>query len=94
MLYLIGYWVSGVVAGIGAVIYVVGILPYTCCYNLDDWNKLLLEYLKELNRGQSRFDDMLGRLYTIFLWPLKVTWLLCDVIPNVVSMYDAQFKNV
>lgn len=93
MLYLVGYLVSGAVTFVGVVIYIVCVLPYTCCYDMDDWNEFFLRYMKELSGDQSRFEDLLGWMYLIFLWPLKMTWLLCDIIPNAVSMYETQFKK-
>ena len=90
MLYLVWYLVAGVVAVIGTVFYGMVILPYACGYELEDW----MDYFMEcLDTDQSKLENCIGVALTVFLWPLKITWLLCDAIPEMSNNYEAQFEE-
>ena len=90
MLWMVGYLVAGIVAIIATAIYVVVVIPYTCGYEFEDWTDFFLEYFEV---DQSKLENCIGIVLTMILWPIKIVWMLCDVIPTSVNTYDAQFEE-
>ena len=90
MLWVVGYLVSGIVAVIFMAIYIMVILPHVCGYVIDDWMDFCLEYLK---CDQSKLENCIGTVLTMILWPLKIVWISCELIPAMLDAYEAQFEK-
>ncbi len=91
MLWMVGYLVAGIVAVVVTVVYSMVIVPYVCGYETEDWMDFFLEYLEN---DQSKLDNCIGASLTMFLWPLKIVWFLCDIVPAMLDAYDARLENV
>ena len=93
MFWLVGYELAGVVAIIIMALYITVVLPYVCGYELDDWLDYVNEYLDADQFKQSKLEDCIGVALTLFLWPLKIMWLLCKFVPDMLNTYEAQFQE-
>lgn len=90
MLWMVGYVAFGFIAIVMTVIYGMVILPYICGYETEDWMDFFTKYLED---DQSIVEDCVGVVKTMFLWPLKIVWLVHDVIPDMINTYEARFKE-
>ena len=93
LLWMTGYLVAGAAAIICFAVYSIAILPFVCKYEADEWCEFFVGFLEGYASLQSKLDNCSGWLYTIFLWPLKIIWLFCHIIPHAVNMYEAQFEK-
>lgn len=91
MLGMVGYLASSFVAIFVAVVYIMFVLPYRCGYEIGDWIDFCLEYV---NVDQSKLENCIWTVVTMFLWPLKIVWIFCELIPAMLNAYDAQFEKV
>ena len=90
--YLLGYVITGFIAIFGWVAWFLVATPVRNEYDLDHWldhsTEALHEVLDELIGPQTRMEDVIGAIITMFTWPVKLVWISREVYPRIVERYE------